>query len=144
MTPRRGQLAAAVIAALFLAIALEPGTRNTYLELVGETLFVGMVVLLAFNAAGAWRQRWLRPWVAQLLVVGLGGMLAPPIVQLITVGGDITIFVNSRSLRTFFTAIDDLGRPRQSCPAVTLGMFASRARFDQNRSAHHLTKKEIS
>ncbi len=95
MTPRRGQLATVVIAALFLAIALKPSTRNTYLELAGETLFVGLVVLLAFNAAGAWRQRWLPRWVAQLLAVGLGGMLAPLIVQLITVAGDITAFVSS-------------------------------------------------
>jgi hypothetical protein len=97
LKPRFGQIAAVVIVALFIAIALKPSTRNSYLELAGETLFVGMVVLLAFNVARAWRQRWLPGWVAQLLAVTLGGMLAPLIVQLITVGGDISVFLNSRA-----------------------------------------------
>ena len=98
LKPGRGQLIAVVLTALILAVLLKPGTRNTYLELAGETLFVGMVALLAFNAAGAWRQRWIPDWAARLLAVTLAGMLAPMIVQLFTVGGDISVFLNSRSL----------------------------------------------
>lgn len=98
MKPGRGQMIAVVVSALILAVVLKPATRNTYLELAGETLFVGMVALLAFNAAGAWRQNWIPVWAARLLAVTLGGMLAPLIVQLLTVGGDISAFLNSRSL----------------------------------------------
>ncbi len=98
LKPGRGQMLAVVLTALILAALLKPGTRNTYFELAGETLFVGMVALLAFNAAGAWRQHWIPVWAARLLAVTLGGMLAPLIVQMITVGGDISVFLNSRSL----------------------------------------------
>jgi len=31
-----------------------PMTHNTYLELLGEALFVGIVLLFAFRGAGAW------------------------------------------------------------------------------------------
>ena len=55
MKPGRGQMIAVVVSALILAVVLKPATRNTYLELAGVTLFVGMVALLAFNAAGAAR-----------------------------------------------------------------------------------------
>ena len=98
MKPGSGQIVVVVVIALIVALLLKPGTRNTYLELAGETLFVGMVALLAFNAAGAWRQRWMPVWVARLLAVTLGGVLAPLVVQLLTVGGDIGVFLNSRSL----------------------------------------------
>ena len=98
MKPGWGQIVVVVLIALIVALLLKPGTRNTYLELAGETLFVGMFALLAFNAAGAWRQRWMPVWVARLLAVTLGGVLAPLIVQMITVGGNISAFLNSRSL----------------------------------------------
>lgn len=59
--PRRRQLVAVTLAAVVVAAALKPLTHNPYIELLGETLFVGIMLLFAFSAAGAWRQRCCRP-----------------------------------------------------------------------------------
>ena len=82
---------AAVAAAAFLPI-----THNTYPELLGETLFVGVTLLMAFRWAGTWRQTVLPRWLAQLIAVGVGAALAPLVVQLLTADGDFWAFVGSR------------------------------------------------
>jgi hypothetical protein len=72
MVPSRWQLALVVALALGAAVALIPLTRNPFIELVGETMFVGVVLLFAFTLAGASRQTLLPRWVAQVLAVTLG------------------------------------------------------------------------
>lgn len=96
LTVGRRQLALVICLALLTALLLKPWTLNSYLELAGETLFVGVVLLFAFNAAGRWRQRWLPAWVAQLLAIALGAALAPLAVQLLSLGGDFSAFLHSR------------------------------------------------
>jgi len=64
LVPSRLQLALVVGLAAIAALALTPFTHNLYLELLGETLFVGMVLLVAFTVAGAWRQSLLPRWLA--------------------------------------------------------------------------------
>ena len=88
MLPSRAQLALVVGLALTAAVALTPWTRNTFLELLGETLFVGMFLLFALTMAGAWRQPWLPRWVAQVLAIALAAAVAPLIVQLLSAGGE--------------------------------------------------------
>src|SRR4051794_32911693 len=74
MLPRPRQLAVVVVMSLIAAAALIPWTHNTYLELLGETLFVGITLLLAFTFAGAWRQTAMPRWVAQVVAVFVAAM----------------------------------------------------------------------
>ena len=49
LIPTRRQLALVVVLAVVGAVLLLPVTKNPYIELLGETLFVGMVLLFAFT-----------------------------------------------------------------------------------------------
>lgn len=93
--PRPRSLVGVVVAAAVFAALLLPMTRNTYVEIFGETLLVGMVLLAAFTVAGAWEQRVVPRWVAQVIAVVVAAPLGPLIVQLLTAGGDFSRFVNS-------------------------------------------------
>jgi prepilin signal peptidase PulO-like enzyme (type II secretory pathway) len=93
--PGPRQLVVVVLMSLVAAAALIPWTHNTYLELLGETLFVGIMLLLAFTFAGAWRQTAIPRWVAQVLAVFLAAMLTPLLVQLLGMGGDFSAFMRS-------------------------------------------------
>jgi hypothetical protein len=96
LIPTRRQLTLVVVLAVVVAVAFLPMTHNTFIELLGETLFVGMALLFAFTLAGAWRQSLLPRWVAQVLAIGLGAALSPLIVQLLAAGGDFSAFIGSR------------------------------------------------
>lgn len=80
------------------ALTLSPFVRNSFIEILGETLFVGTVILAGFVLAGALRQTLLPRWVAQLLAVTLGAMVGPLIVQLLGTGGSFSAFLGSRPL----------------------------------------------
>jgi sensor histidine kinase YesM len=95
MLPRPRQLAVVVFMSLLAAAALIPWTHNTYLELLGETLFVGIALLLAYTFAGAWRQNAMPRWVAQVVAVFLAAMFTPLLVQLLGMGGDFSAFMRS-------------------------------------------------
>lgn len=96
LVPTRRQLALAVALAVAGAIGLNPLTLNPFVEVLGEALFVGMVLLFSFTLAGAWRQTVLPRWVAQVLAVTLGAALSPLVVQMLSVGGDFSMFLGSR------------------------------------------------
>jgi hypothetical protein len=96
LLPPPRQLLAAVVVAFVAALALVPYTHNPFIELVGETLFVSVMLLVAFTLAGAWRQPWLPRWGVQLAAVVLAALLAPLLVQLLTFGGDFAAFIGSR------------------------------------------------
>lgn len=85
-------VALAFIAAVFLI----PYTKNPFIELFGETLFVGIMLLFAFRLASAWRQDWMPRWLAQVIAVSIAAALAPLIVQLLGTGGDFLKFIESR------------------------------------------------
>jgi signal transduction histidine kinase len=93
--PRPRSIVGVVAAAAIFAALLRPLTRNTYIEILGETLLVGMVLLAAFTAAGAWEQRVVPRWLAQVLAVVVAAPLGPLIVQMLTAGGDFSRFANS-------------------------------------------------
>jgi LytS/YehU family sensor histidine kinase len=80
--PTRKQLAMVVGLAFAGAVLLIPVTHNTFIELVGETLFVSLMLLFAFTA--------------QFLAVLLAAMLSPLFVQLLTFGGNFAAFAGSR------------------------------------------------
>jgi sensor histidine kinase YesM len=96
LLPRRRQLLIVVVVALLAAVALRPFAHNPYIELAGETLFVGLMLLFAFNAAGAWRQDVVPRWVVQVLAITVAAMLSPLIVQMLTFGGNFSAFLGSR------------------------------------------------
>ncbi len=98
MVPTKGQLGTVTALAIAAAASLLPFVRNPFLEVLGETLFVGMVLLFSFMAAGAVKQTLLPRWVAQMVAVTLGAMLGPLIVQLLGTGGSFSAFVGSRPL----------------------------------------------
>jgi hypothetical protein len=81
---------AALVSLLFLPI-----THNTYIELLGETSFVGVILLAAFTAAGGWKQTLVPRWVVQLLAVLLAAPVGPFLVQMMTAGGDFSRFAQS-------------------------------------------------
>jgi signal transduction histidine kinase len=85
-----------VLVAAWTAAALGPFTHNSYLELLGETLFVGISLLFAFTAAGAWQQSLVPRWVAQLVALALAAMLAPLAMQMLTAGGSFAAFASSK------------------------------------------------
>jgi hypothetical protein len=95
IVPTRRQLALVIVLALLAALALNPITLNPFVEVLGETLFVGMVLLFGFTVAGAWRQTLLPRWVAQVLAIGVGAALSPLIVQMLSVHGDFSAFIRS-------------------------------------------------
>ncbi|MBG9386561.1 sensor histidine kinase [Caenimonas aquaedulcis] len=96
LLPRRRQLLTVVVVALLVAGALRPFAHNPYIELAGETLFVGLMLLFAFNAAGQWRQDAVPRWLVQVIAIAVAAMLSPLIVQLLTFGGDFSAFLGSR------------------------------------------------
>lgn len=98
LKPTVQQFQTVMILAFCAALGLLPITRNSFIELLGETSFVGVVLVFAFNGAAALRQKLLPRWVAQLLAVTLGAMLAPLVVQLLGTGGSFHEFITSRSL----------------------------------------------
>jgi sensor histidine kinase YesM len=96
MLPRRSQLIIVIVVALIAAGALKPYAHNPYIELAGETLFVGLMLVFAFNLAGAWRQQFAPTWAVQLVAMAGAAMLSPFLVQMLTFGGDIPAFLSSK------------------------------------------------
>jgi len=80
------------------ATALNPMFSTAFPIVLGRVVFVGVVLLLAFTAAGHWRQRWLPRWVVQVLAVGLLAPLASFAVYLLTVDGDVTALLRHEDL----------------------------------------------
>jgi signal transduction histidine kinase len=84
-------VAVALTLAVLVALALSPTFAPPFPVLLGRTLFISMVLLLAFTAAGQWRQGWLPRWLAQVLSVALAAPLATLAVYLLSVGGNVTM-----------------------------------------------------
>ena len=81
-----------VVAALLNPIFVVPFTA-----LLGRTVFIAMMLLLAFTLAGQWRLAWLPRWVVQALAVALTAPLATFIVYLLSVGGDVQSFLHNEA-----------------------------------------------
>lgn len=72
---------AIVVALLFAPVFVPP-----WPVLLGRTLFVAIVLLLAFTAAGQWRRAPLPRWAVQLIAVALAAPLATLAVYLLSTG----------------------------------------------------------
>jgi sensor histidine kinase YesM len=96
LLPGRRQLTVVVLVALVVAAGIMPLSHTPFLELAAETLFVGIMLLLAFTAAGAWQQSLMPRWVVQVIAISVAAMLSPLIVQMLTFGGDFVAFLGSK------------------------------------------------
>jgi hypothetical protein len=74
------RIALALAADTVVAVALNPIFVTPFPALLGRTVFIAMVLLLAFTAAGHWPQRglpdWLPRWVAQVAALAVSAPLA--------------------------------------------------------------------
>ncbi len=96
LTPLRLMLALGL--ASLGAVLLSPIFATPLPVLLGRTLFVGLLGLLAFSAAGQWPRRlpaWMARWLLQVLVVVVAVPGATLVVYLIAVGGDIESLLRS-------------------------------------------------
>jgi len=82
-------VAVAVLLSVLAAVVLNPIFVTPFVLVLGRTLFVGIMLLLAFTFAGRWRQRWVPRWLVQVLAVGLVAPLATFAVYLLSVDGDV-------------------------------------------------------
>ncbi len=107
LTGRR--VALALAAGVVVAIALNPIFYTPFVAVLGRTLFVAMVLLLAFTAAGEWPRRllpgWLPRWVVQVAALAIAAPLATLAVYLLSVGGDLTELVSHRGKVSGFLSI---------------------------------------
>ena len=99
------RLAISLTLATLVAVALNPIFETSFLSVLGRTLFVGVVVLLAFDIAGHWPLRWVPRWVAQLSAVCLAAPLATMLAYLWVVNGDVRRFLQHENLISGFMFI---------------------------------------
>lgn len=83
----------AMLLALLVAVGLSPIFITPFPVLLGRTLFLAMVLLLAFTAAGqcppGWLPRWMPRWQAQLLALAVAAPLATLAAYVLQVGGNL-------------------------------------------------------
>lgn len=94
------------------AMALDTIFITPFPVLLGRTLFVGLLGLIAFSAAGQWPRRlpkWLGRWFLQVVVVVLAVPLATLAVYLVSVGGDLSSLLNSQGKVMGFIFISGSG-----------------------------------
>ena len=77
--------------AVVVAVLLAPHFQPSGWVVFGRTLFVAVVVLLAYTAAGQWRRAPLPRWGLQVLAVVLAAPLATLFMYTVSVGGDVSI-----------------------------------------------------
>ncbi|MEJ6006734.1 histidine kinase [Paucibacter sp. AS339] len=98
LTPQRLVLALGL--ATLGALLLSPIFATPLPVLLGRTLFVGLLGLMAFSAAGQWPRRlpqWMARWLLQVVVVVVAVPVATLVVYLIAVGGDIESLLRSQN-----------------------------------------------
>ncbi|MFI4929116.1 MAG: sensor histidine kinase [Burkholderiales bacterium] len=81
--------------ALVVALALNPIFMVPLPVLLGRTLFVALMLVLAFHGVGLLRQTLLPRWLAQTVAVALTAPVATAIVYLVATSGDVQSFVGN-------------------------------------------------
>jgi sensor histidine kinase YesM len=122
-----GSMAWAVGLAVLVALAISPIFLPPLPVLFGRTLFIALVLLLAYTAAGQWRRAWPPRWLAQVLAVLITAPLATLFVYALSTGGNFhEIFGNEARL----TGILMIGGS-----AITLGLIAGLGAMVRERDA---------
>lgn len=78
-----------VALAWLVATLLNPAFVTPYPVLIGRLLVIGLLLLLAFTAAGVWTPNAVPRWLTQVLVVALAAPLATYLVYLPSVQGEL-------------------------------------------------------
>jgi len=107
LTPRTIGLTLA--SSLLVAVVLNPIFEPPFTVLLGRTLFVGVVTLVARSAALSWRQRVVPSWVLQSVAVLLAATLATLAVYLLATGGDFSALVQHEGRILGFILISGTG-----------------------------------
>ena len=107
LTPR--MIALTLALSLVVAIVMSPIFELPFTVLLGRTLFVGFVTLLARSAAVSSSQRWVPAWVLQSVSVLCGAILATLVVYLLATGGDFSALVQHEGRIQGFVLISGTG-----------------------------------
>ena len=99
------RLAISLVIATLVAVALNPIFVTSFVSVWARTVFVSLVLLLAFELAGHWPLRWVPRWVAQLLAVALAAPVSTLLAYLWIVEGDVRRFVEHRGFISGFVSI---------------------------------------
>ncbi len=99
------RLAISLVIATLVAVALNPIFVTSFVSVWARTVFVSLVLLLAFELAGHWPLRWVPRWVAQLLAVGLAAPVSTLLAYLWIVEGDVRRFVEHEGFISGFVSI---------------------------------------
>ena len=107
MSPRTIGLTLAF--SLVVAVVLNPIFELQFTVLLGRTLFVGFITLVARSAALGWQQRLVPPWVLQSITVLVAATLATLAVYLLATGGDFNAVVTHEGRVQGFILISGTG-----------------------------------
>ena len=94
---------------LLVAVVLNPIFELQFTVLLGRTLFVGFITLVARSAALGWQQRLVPPWVLQSITVLAAATLATLAVYLLATGGDFNAVVTHEGRVQGFILISGTG-----------------------------------
>jgi sensor histidine kinase YesM len=144
LTPRAIGLTLAF--SLVVAVVLNPIFEPPFTELLGRTLFVGFITLVARSAASLWQQRAVRPWVLQSITVFCAATLATLAVYLLATGGDFSAVVShegriqgfilisgTSTIVGLILALGALERQRDSeAKAMSLELALQRSRLERH------------
>jgi signal transduction histidine kinase len=117
----------AVGLALTAALMISPIFLPPLPVLFGRTLFIAVVLLLAYTAAGQWRQALVPRWVAQLSAVVVSAPLATLLVYMLSTGGDVAALFGNPARVTGFVIIGG--------SALTLGLVIGLGALYRERDA---------
>jgi signal transduction histidine kinase len=110
LTGRR--VAFALGAAALVAGVLNPIFVTPFAALLGRTLFIAMVLMLVFTAAGQWPRRlpeWLPRWMVQVAALMVAAPAATFAVYMLSVGGNLDEFWQHEGRFTGFILIASSG-----------------------------------
>ena len=94
---------------LLVAVAMNPIFELPFTVLLGRTLFVGFITLVARCGALVWRQRLVPPWVLQSATVFVAATLATLAVYLLATNGDFSAVVKHEGRVQGFVLISGTG-----------------------------------
>lgn len=93
--PTARQVAVVLVVTVLLSWVLHAISSSEFFAVLGRIMFISIALLLAYTAAGQWRQRWLPPALLQLLAVGAMAPLASLLTFLLSEGRDVVAYMRT-------------------------------------------------
>ncbi|MBX3622788.1 MAG: histidine kinase [Rhizobacter sp.] len=88
-----------------VALALNPIFITSFASVWARTVFVGLMLLLAFTVAGLWPLRWVPRWVVQLVATGLTAPVATLVAYVWMTQGNLGHLLQNEGLWSGFVWI---------------------------------------